>query len=108
MHVCPGRVHAKVVALESSVSIQGRAIKLLQGGAAATIAAIKSSEQATEKAGHREVQDLEQKLDHKTASVAKQVQALDKQVRTLERENATQKAQLEAALLQQQAESGAV
>lgn len=82
--------------LESTVSTQGRAIKLLQGGAAATAVAIKSSEQAAEEAGHREVKDLEKKLESKTRSMSKQVESLSKNVRTLELENAAQKAQLES------------
>ena len=90
----------QVTALEAAVSIQSRAVRTLQGGAAATALAIKSSEKAAEQAGHREVQGLEQKLDSKTSSMAREMETLNKKVRSLERENVAQKAQLEAALRQ--------
>lgn len=89
-------LHKKVNSLEGSVGAHDRAIKQLQGGAVATAVAIKTSEQAAEQAGHREVKDLESKLETRTRSMSKQVEFLSKNVRNLERENAAQKAQLDA------------
>lgn len=73
------------------MSVQGRAIKLLQGGAAASIS-------AAEQASHREVQGLEQRLEQKAGAVAKQVEALDQNMRSLQRDSTAQKAQLQAVL----------
>jgi len=89
-------LHKKVNSLESALAGHDRTIKQLQGGAVATAVAIKTSEQAAEQAGHREVKDLENKLETRTRSMSKQVEYLSKNVRTLERENAAQKAQLDA------------
>ena len=84
--------------LETTTASQGRTIKALQGGAAATMVAIKSTEHAVEEASHREVEQLQKRLEKRTGSMTKQMESLNKQIRTLELENSQQKAKLEAAL----------
>mgnify|MGYP003385569786 CR=1 FL=1 len=81
----------QVIGLESTVAVQGRAIKLLQGGTAATIA-------AAEQVSHREVHELERRLEKQTGTMAKQMHTMDENMRTLERESSAQKAQLQVAL----------
>lgn len=91
-------LYKKVNQLEKTVQAQSRTITALQGGAAATIVAIKSSEQAAEDQSHREVVKLERRIEKQTGSMSKKMDELNRTIRSLERENLEQKAKLDAAL----------
>lgn len=88
------KLHKKVKALESTVEDQALSISALQGGATAAMVAIKKTEQDVERTSHQEVKDLEKKLDSSNKAFEKKVDSLSKTIRTLEKENSAQKAQL--------------
>lgn len=90
----------QVQALESSSSAQQRAIRLLQGGAVATTAALRSSEREAEEASHRELKELEARLEKRERAVESRVKALDGHLKELEREGQAQRRQIDEALLQ--------